>query len=56
MGRKNEYQREDNKSSRYVNAVRNKKTGSVVMTPSTADELKSEYNDDFQVVESKIKE
>jgi hypothetical protein len=40
----------------YMQAIRHKKSGRVVMFPGSADQIKARFGDDYEIVESIIKE
>ena len=56
MGRRRDFKRVEDNSNTRINAIKNKKTGVVVMTSGNANDIKERYGDDYEVVESKIKE
>ena len=57
LGRKRGFQRKEDETPSSVQAIRNKKTGVVVMTPQVAQYSKDVKNpEDFEVVESQIKD
>ena len=55
MGRKRSFQRKEDDTSPYLNAIKNKKTGSVVMFAGNVKDIRALYGDNYEVVESKIK-
>jgi len=55
MGRRRDFQREEDNSNTRLNAVKNKENGVVVMTAGNANDIKKQYGDNYEVVESKIK-
>ena len=52
LGRARGFQRKTDRTGNAINAVRNTKTGVVVMVTGSAQEIKAKFNEDYEVVES----